>query len=404
MEELQRLETHQQEMRVQDATQHRDNLVREAIELRNEMMPPAGSPFKASEQHQRYRYFLRLNQESLTAQQILMEETEELLRKRQTLLERSRERKTLERLRERKWTHWKEGSEKEDIMILDEVGLRRRHTTSQDGKAILTSLLLLLCLAAGAACYLVWSNWFTKGDVGYAFLRAPFDRMAGEQVQQEMAAYEDQQRSKREKRAAEILSEPQAEVVGPSEEREGYKKTIQRILQKEEALRRKEEDLDARENSLQQAQDDMKRELTRLNNLQKRVGDQLTELNEVEARRKQEMSAEHKAKLMEMVNAVKGMSPKRAADLLFATAFPEIANNVPPPLPMGQDLEGLDLVVEVLGRIPVKDRAAILDSMTKLSAPKCAILFDRLDNVKTGLEEDRFYPNAPNTQSPPPKS
>lgn len=105
------------------------------------------------------------------------------------------------------------------------------------------------------------------------------------------------------------------------------------------------------------------------------------------------MSAERKAKLDELNKAVKAMTPKRAAELMFAVAFPSTAITVPAPVPVGPDLEGLELVVKVMGDMSTKDRGEVLDAMTKSSPEKTAVIFDRLDNIRTGLEEDRFYEN-----------
>ncbi len=392
MEEVQRMETMHQESVVREAMEHRDGLVRAVGNVREELTPEPGVKWKAGEQHAWYRYMIRLSQETFIAEKELLAKREDLVRKRQLLVERSRERKTLERLEDRKHHQWQEEGNREEQIMLDEIGLLQKTRKGREGKIILTSLLLLLCLGLSVGCYWVWQGWLTKGDVGISLIRAPFDRIAEKKVKQEILAYENQQRIAREKREARMLEEPREEpLVSRAGEEEGYRNTVQRILQREEALKQKEESLDSQEATLLAAQEDLKREINRLNNLQKRIGDELDQLKELEARRKAEMSAERKQRLAELNQAVKAMTPKRAAELLFAVAFPKPETMIPAPVPVGPDLEGLDLVVIVLNSMGSKDRGEILDAMTKASPEQTAVIFDRLDNIKTGLEEDRFF-------------
>jgi flagellar protein FliJ len=394
VEEVQRMETMRQEGVVREAMGQRDSLVKAVGNVRDELIPEQGEQWKAGEQHAWYRYLVRLSQETFVAEKELLAKREDLLRKRQTLVERSRERKTLDRLEEKKHGQWKEEVNREEQIMLDEIGLIQKSRRGREGRILVTGLLLLICLGMSAGCYLVWRSWLTKGDVGSNIIRLPFDRLAEKKVQQDLAAYENQQRVAREKREAKMAEEPKVEtVIASSDEEEGYKKTVQRILQREEALRAKEESLDSQEATLLAAQEDLKREISRLNNVQKRIGDELDQLKALEERRKAEMSAERKAKLDELNKAVKAMTPKRAAELMFAVAFPSTAITVPAPVPVGPDLEGLDLVVKVMSDMSTKDRGEVLDAMTKSSPEQTAVIFDRLDNIRTGMEEDRFYEN-----------
>jgi hypothetical protein len=347
---------------------------------------------------------VRLSQESHLAEKGLLAKREELAKARQVLVERSRERKTLERLEGRKHQQWQAEADREEQTMLDEIGLLQKTRRGREGKILLTSLLLLVALGLGGACYWVWQGWLKKGDVGSSLIRAPFDRMAEKKIQQELSVYENQQRVAREKREHELSEEPRLEaVVGHGTDEEGYKGTVQRILQREEALRQKEESLDSQEATLLEAQADLKREISRLNNVQKRIGDELDQLKALEGKRKAEMNAERKAKLVEMNKAVKAMTPKRAGELMFSVAFPNPALVAPAPVPVGADLEGLDLVVTVLNEMSSKDRGEILDAMTKSSPEQTAVIFDRLDNIRTGLEEDRFYEAADAGKNPGPR-
>ncbi len=395
MEEVQRMETIHQESVVREAMGQRDTLVRAVGNVREELVPEQGVQWKAGEQHAWYRYLVRLSQETYLAEKDLLSKREDLAKQRQLLVERSREKKTLERLENRKHEKWREDANREEQIMLDEIGLLHKSRKKKEGKILLTSLLLLICLGMSVGCYFVWKGWLSKGDIGSSLIRAPFDRLAEKKVKQELSAYENQQRVAREKREAKLAEEPRVEtIVTRTDEEEGYRSTVQRILQKEEALRQKEESLDSQEATLLAAQEDLKREINRLNNIQKRIGDELDQLKMLEARRKSEMSAERKTKLDEINRAVKAMTPKRAGDLLFAVAYPNPEVAVPPPVPVGPDLEGLDLVVTVLNAMGSKDRGEILDAMTKISPEKTATIFDRLDNIRTGLEEDRFYESA----------
>ena len=400
MEEIQRMETMQQESVVREAMEQRDGLVQAVGNVREELIPEPGEKWKAGEQHAWYRYLVRLSQETFIAEKELLNKREDLLRKRQLLVERSRDRKTLERLEDRKHVQWKEEANREEQIMLDEIGLLQKTRKGREGKILLTSLLLLLCLGLSVGCYWVWQGWLMKGDVGISLIRAPFDRIAEKKVKQEVSAYENQQRVAREKREAKDLEVAQLEPLSTqADEDEGYRNTVQRILQREEALKQKEESLDSQEATLLAAQEDLKREINRLNNLQKRIGDELDQLKALETRRTAEMSAERKAKLDELNKAVKAMTPKRAAELLFAVAFPNPEDMIPAPLPVGPDLEGLDLVVTVLNSMGSKDRGEILDAMTKTSPEQTAVIFDRLDNIKTGLEEDRYFESGKESSS-----
>lgn len=395
LEEVQRMETIQQEVVVRDAMSVRDNLFQEVSGTRHDLIPEQGTSWQAGEQHERYRYLVRMIKETYLAEKDVVAKREELQRKRQALIERSREKKTLERLEERTHEQWREEVGHEEQIMLDEIGLIQNTRRKESGKILLTATLLLLCIGMSVGCYMVWNGWLKSGNVGFSWLRLPFDRMAEKKVKQELTIYDEQQRTMREKREAELTGMPaMEEVVSPVREEEGYRNTVERIMQREEALRLKEENLESQETSLLAAQDDLKREINRLNNLQKRIGDELDQLKELEAKRKSEMSAERKKKMEELNMAVKAMTPKRAAELLFSVAFPSAQATRPAPVPVGPDLEGIDLVVNVLNDMGSKDRGEILDAMTKTSPEKTAVIFDKLDNIRTGLEEDRFYEAA----------
>lgn len=394
LEDLQRIEAEEQRRKLDEAMGFRDRVYGEHDQVREDLAPEVGRQWKGIEQHERYRYLLRLNQECGTAGKAVQTETEELTRKRQTLLERSRERKVLERLRERRFEHWRVGGEVEAQAEMDEVGQTRSHwKPSERGGAVLLILLVLLCIAGGAGCYLVWRGWLSGSGVPFAVLRKPFDRMAEKKVEEDLARYDAQQRAKRAKREEMFLQAggPEAAALEETEQDGGYRRTAQLIRQREESLRKKEEDLDSRESMLRVAEDEFKREVTRNNNLLRRIGEQLEELKGIESRRKQEMRAEREAKLNALMESIKSMSEKGAAKLLIAVAFPSLSGGPPAPLPVGQDLEGIELVVEVLQRTPDRQRAAILDAMVKTNPKEAGTLFDRLDNVRTGLEEDRFF-------------
>ncbi|MCG3199289.1 MAG: hypothetical protein GHCLOJNM_03799 [bacterium] len=394
LEDLQRIEAEEQRRKLEETMGFRDRLYGIHDQIREDLSPEVGRQWKGIEQHERYRYLLRLNQECSSAGKAVQDETQELVRKRQSLIERSRDRKVLERLRDRRLEHWRGDRERESQLELDEVGqTRRAGGSSESGRAALLILLLVLCLAGGVGCYLVWSGWLSGGGVPFPILRKPFDQMAQRHVEQEITRYEDQQRARRAKREERFLQAggPEAAALAGTKEDEGYRRTAQLIRQREEALKKKEEDLDSRESMLRVAEDEFKREVTRNNNLLRRIGEQLEELKAIEARRKQEMGAEREAKLTDLMESIKSMTEKGAAKLLIAVAFPNLAGGAPPALPVGQDLEGLELVVEILHRTPDRQRAAILDAMVKTNPKEAGILFDRLDNIRTGLEEDRFF-------------
>ncbi len=393
LEEVQRMETMRQEGVVRDAMNQKELIARAIGNVKEELIPEPGEKWRATVQHEWYRYLIRLSQESYITEKDLLAKREDLAKKRQVLVERSREKKTLERLEVRKHQQWREEMEHEEQGVLDEIGIIQKVRRAKEGGGILlTTLLLLTCLGLSVGCYLVWQNWLTTGDVGSTLVRAPFDRLASKKINEDLETYENQQRVAREKREKEISEEPKIEsVITKTDEEEGYKDTVQRIMQKEEALRQKEEALDSQEATLLAAQEDLKREINRLNNVQKRIGTELDQLKELEAKRKGEMNEERKKKMKEMNMAVKAMTPKRAADLLFAVAFPSPGAGIPAAVPVGPDLEGIDLVVNVLNDMGSKDRGEILDAMTKTSPEKASVIFDRLDNIRTGLEEDRFY-------------
>jgi flagellar FliJ protein len=400
LEELQRLETAVQEHVLHDAVEKRNALTQAGQQVRSELAPGGGQSIKGQNIHETYRYLLRLNQSILASHQEVFSETEELQRRRLILLERSRDKKTLDKLQERKWSQWRYEAEREETHQLDEVGARERRRSGEQGKILLTAILLILCLGVGSLCFLVWSSWLKEGQVKMSWLRGPFDRMAEEQIVKELETYNEQERERREKRDAKLLSAPATEEGRLAQETDGHKRTITRILQKEEDLQRKESELDARESSLDIAQEDLKRELNRLGNLQKRISEDLAEIKNLESRRKAEMSADRLAKINELMNSLKGMSPKGAANLLFAVAFPS-PTGPPSPLPLGQDLEGMELVVELLNKVPAKQKSEIFDAMTKQSPEKTAVIFDRLDNIKTGMEEDRFFREQASAASVP---
>lgn len=396
MEKLQRIDTLQKEQEVQCALNYREALHLEASQVRESLDPGTGNQIKGLEIHTNYRYLIRLKQETFTAEKELIERTEELKQKRQMLMERSREKKTMERLKGRDRDRWTFEAHSEEQKDMDDLGIAQHVRKKEKGGILLSGILLALCFGLAVGCFVEWNNWLKTGQVGIGFLRYPFDQMSEKKIKQELTAYEHQQRMSREKREEKAFKEGVliAEPEPAQEDEEGYKNTVQRILQKEEALKKKEESLDARENSIQVAQEDLKREINRLNNLQKRIGVELDQLKDIESRRKAEMSAERKKRLEDLNLSIKTMSPKRAAGLLLGVAFPDLKTTTPAPLPLGEDLEGIDLVITVMSSISTKDCGEILDAMVKISPEKAAVLFNRLDNIRTGLEDDRFYNTA----------
>lgn len=391
MEELQRIETHRREVDLQDRLSDQQYIQDEMASNSKELVPEPGEVRRAMDIHERYRHALVLRGRYADNERKVEEAALNLHLERTRLVERSRDKKTLERLEQRKFTEWVDETQKEDQLLLDEVGLRRAHRPGQEGKILLTGILVLACIGLGVLCFSVWTSWFNGKPMEYPWLRKPFDTIAEKQVREELEKFEGQQRSRRAQRDEATPTDTSVATAPSDHESEGFKLTLQRIRQKEDMLRTKEEDLDARENVLQQGEDDFRREMNRLNNLQRRITEELTALKTLESKRTQEMSAEHKAKMVELVASVKQMSPKRAAALLFATAFPEQQVGIPPPLPVGENLEGIELVVAVMHQLPARERGAILDAMTRTAAEKAASIMERLDNVKTGLEEDRFF-------------
>ena len=395
-EKLQRIDTLRKEQEVQRSLDFRNALRMEAFQIREEMDPGQGNQVLGVALHEYYRYLVRLNQESFLAEKELIERTEELRQKRLILVERSREKKTMERLKGRDQERWAYETRSEEQKEMDDIGITQKVRQKEHGGILLSGILMVLCLALGVSCFLVWNNWLKKGEIGADFLNSPFEQMADKKVKQELATYEHQQRLNREKRDQKELERAvlHPETETDQGEEDGFKNTMQRILQKEDALKKKEEALDARENSIQVAQEDLKREINRLNNLQKRISVELDQLKDIEARRKAEMSTEKKKRLEDLNLSVKAMSPKRAADLLLGVSFPDPKSTLPSPLPLGEDLEGIELAITVMNSISNKDRGEILDAMVKISPEKAAVLFNRLDNVRTGLEEDRFFNTA----------
>jgi flagellar export protein FliJ len=114
------------------------------------------------DQQENFRYLERLIQEVGQAGSELQKETQRLETMRAELVERSRGRRTVERIRERRFSEWRNDFEKEDRAGLDEIGGVAIHRRREKGSALFTSLLVLLAIGAGVFCFEVWRNWLTS--------------------------------------------------------------------------------------------------------------------------------------------------------------------------------------------------------------------------------------------------
>ena len=386
LETVQKMETARQSRATFEAMEHRDGLFQAGLDARAALAPPRGERRQGAELQDRYRHLIRLRREVADAERILLDERRKLDRDRAQLLERSRERRALDGLRLRRFTDWRKETEKEEQAELDESAASADRRRRESGSVLLTVVLGSVFVFSAAFCFVVWRNWTARGDVGFELLRRPFDQVARERVAGELRAFDNEQQIRREKRDAARLEERRpGEEVGVTETG-GFKKTLQAIRDRDEKLQRKEAELDSRERSLSQAELDIKSEFKRFSNLQERIGLDLSELRKLEENRKREMSAEKKVKLTELVQAVKEMGAKRAALLLLTVADPDPLRG--PAFPVGEAFEGRDLVVEVLNRMPARNRGQVLDAMTRQDPDGTAVIVDMMDNVRTGYERD----------------
>jgi len=388
LEEIQRVETLRQEGRVEDLNRLGRVLLAEEAEVRGVLAPERGRRWSGQTQEEHYRYFLRLKQEEAMNHQALEVETRVLGEKRALLIERSRERRTVERLKERRAGAWREEAEKEERGELDDIGGLSARRAREKGAILFKLVLGTLMLAAAAFCALAWTNWLRDGEVGFPALRAPFDALAQRRVREQVLAFDFEQQVRRRKRdalVAEAVARAPALVV---EEKEGYKRTLEIIRQKEENLRQKEEELRARELAVERGERDLRADMNIRSNLEKRIDEKWRDLSELEDKRTRELAAEKERKLHELAQTVSSQNPKAAAELLLQVAFPDLRDPDAPPFPPGEKIEGRELVVELMGRLKAKNRAEILDRMVKSDPAHSALLLDLLDNVRTGIEPD----------------
>jgi flagellar FliJ protein len=399
LEDLQKVNTARQEATVHERERIRLELDSMTERTGEELIGSRGRRFTAQHQVEQYRYLSRLQDESAVAAKDLEGAREKLHAEHRRLIERRRDRRTLERLKEREFDTWRKESEQEEQALLDEAGqvaeIRRRR---EKGSVFLTLLLLLLLLAAGGFCALVWRNWLVTGDVGFPLLRAPFESLQENRVREEILAFETEQQMRRKRRDQERLASGEAEPAVVTEmDTESLRRTLQRIEQQQEELRRKEEELRSREIMLDRDRREFLADMNRLTTAQQRIDERLAELKSIEDNRTRQMSAEKEARIQSLTKTISSQNPKQAASLLLATAFPDRTDPNSPPYPPGAAFEEADLVVEILHRMKEKDRADILDRMVREEPAETALLLDMLDNVRTGLEPARVSEAVPGT-------
>lgn len=388
LEDIQKAETHAQEGAVRSLEGFREALLHEETGLRNDLAPPRGARWSSLDQQENFRYLERLIQEVAQSGGDLTKETQKLESMRAELVERSRGRRTVERLRERRFDEWRDDFEKEDRAQLDEVGGLAKRRRGEKGSAIFTSLLFLLAVCAGVLCFVVWRNWLVTGDVGYSLLRRPFDALYQNQTREQVLAFEAQQRTRRGRRDADVVERDRPGPAAAVEDREGSRRTMELIRQQQESLRRREEEVRSHEIALERSLRDFRADLNILTEIRETIDERLVELKTLEAKRTGEMSEERRRNLDALSQTIKSMREKSAADLLLAVAKGDKANTAALPFPPGEKFEGVHLVVELLKGMNPKDLAAVMDQMVKKSPADTAVLTDMLDNVKTGLEPD----------------
>ncbi len=388
LEKLQQLETHENEHRVVSLIEAETMLSEQRQATSASLAPVRGARWKGQEQKEKIDYLVDLEAKSVGTQQSRVEAEEKLVQSREQLVERARNRKVVESLRTREFDRWRDSATREENGELDEIGQRMHHR--ERGAAMLTVLLLVFAIGLGFLCFSTWNNWLGSGDVGYPIIRAPFDRMAQERVEKDLLTFQNDQRVRRQKIDRNILESrgDESEIIVEGREREGFKRTLERIRQKEEDLRKKEDDLKSRQAAIEQSQRELTAEIRRNNNLLNRISSTLGELQTLEEIRTKEISEDRAERIDELAEMVRRQKPADAATLLLAVAYPDPLNPLAPPFPPEESFEGPDLVLEVLQKVPSVDRAEIMNKMVRESADKSAILFDMMDNPRTGLEPE----------------
>lgn len=390
LEKMQQVETMQQEGKVAHLAQGEELLKGERSHTIGSLSPARGARWRGNDQATRVAYLGRVEHQLVDTQTTRKKEEEVLEKDRRRLIERSRDRKTVEALKVRAFDRWREEAQREENLELDEIGQRLRQRRAERGSTTVTVLLLLFTVALGWLCFSTWNNWVRSGDVGYPILRAPFDQLAQDRVQKELQTFENDQRLRRQKLERLVLESrsSETEVVVEAREREGFRRTLERIRQKEDELRRKEEELKSRQAALEQSQRELTAEIRRNNNLLNRISTTLADLQSVEEKRTREITEDRKRRVNDLAQMVRRQKPADAATLLLAVAFPDPLNPLAPPFPPDQSFEGPDLVLEVLAIVPSTERADIMNKMVRESPEKSALLFDMMDNPKTGLEPE----------------
>ena len=389
LERLGRIELLQEEGRLAEWVDGKEFLEQELSDTSQSLAPKRGARWKGREQGERVHYYERVESLLSATRQELEKQEEKVSESRKRLVERSRNKRTVEALKERQWETWRQKAEREELSELDEIGQRKREWGSQRGSVMVTALLLILTIGLGYLCFSTWNSWIRSGDVGQPILRAPFDRLAQNRVEEQLLTFQNDQRVRRQKLERQLLESrgEEGEVVTQTREREGFQRTLDRIRQKEEELRRKEDEIKSRQAALDQSQRDLQAEIRRNNNLLNRISSTLAELQELEERRNREISEDRKNRVEELAQMVRNQKPSDAATLLLAVAFPDPLNPQAPPFPPDESFEGPDLVMDVLLQVPSVNRAEIMNKMVRENAEQSALLFDMMDNPKTGLEE-----------------
>jgi len=397
LEDEQRGHVINQESVVRDVAESSTALQRESWELRRQLALDQGQRVEGVVQHERYRYLLRVHEDMAKTHQLLLQETGELGKRKERLMEKSRDRKTLERLKEKSHEQWRQEMDREEQALTDEVASHTHRPrrpgearNTESGKVILTSILLVFCIGAGIFCYMVWSSFLSQGHTGYSFLRAPFEILTQKKVREDLVVYQRQQRIRRDKldekleNRLEVKAEDEVSTTGMENER-----SIKRMQLREVQVRKKEEELDARENLILRNQEELKQGMTRLSNLRGYIDSEYKRVSELEEKRTREMTAERKRFISETVNSVKAMDPEAAATLLLGVAFPDLTNTQAAPRPVGHHFEEYELVIEVLHLLPSRTVGAIFGAMVELEEDNAAILFDMLSDVRTGHEAEQ---------------
>ena len=391
LERAQQIETQQREQVVVELEGSKRILEEERTETIQDLSPGRGKRWKGLEQREKVEYLGRVEHLLVATQGRLSEENENLEKAREKLVEASRGRKVVESLRNRQWKEWQEEFLREEGKELDEIGQTMVRRNKEKGSTIVTLLLLVIVMGLGFLCFSTWNNWLKTGDVGYPILRAPFDRLAQDRVRKELMTFQNDQRVRRQKLERLLLEakNENADIVVEAGGREGFKRTLERIRQKEEELSRKEEEIRSKKAAVEQSQKELTAEIRRNNNLLNRISSTLAELQTLEEKRNREISEDRKERIKSLSEMIRKQKPADAATLLLAVAFPDPLNPLAPPFPPDESFEGPDLVMAVLLQVPSVDRAEIMNKMVRVSAEKSAVLFDMMDNPRTGLEPDK---------------